>query len=145
MTENMLTRSFKSILFSAVLLIAPAVQAQYVQSDKIFVEGETIDIPLSGAESLTVTYRPGSKIAEKETILADNSMVTWKPKTAGIVALSTPDGPVQTVSVRFREYPFSGFVILILAAGILFGGAGFSAYKLFGKTSPDDLANRPDT
>ena len=81
-------------------------------------------------DSLLVTYRPNSGIAFQEVVPAGGTSATWTPSRAGVVALATPAGESQNVSVRFDRMPASGLTILTLAGIVLFGGAAFAMRSL---------------
>lgn len=136
------------VLFFALvgffLTVQPAA-AQYVAEDEVLVAGEPVTLTLPAADTLVITYRPGSNISRVEYVPVTGASYTWTPSEAGLVALATSEGPVQTVSVRFDEVPFAGLFILFAAGAILFGGATFASVKLFGKESPEMLTDRPDT
>lgn len=98
-------------------------------------------------DTLFVTYRPNSVVAQRDTIRVGGfNSVRWTPKRAGVVRLALPGGANQNVSVRFTEAPLSGLLILIGAGLILFGGAIFSMRALLSgeppRIMPEDL---PDT
>jgi hypothetical protein len=132
------------LLGIAMICTAPA-KAQYVEANEIFTAGQTINVSVTQADTLIITYRPGSNIAEIQTVAVSGNSYQWTPKEAGLVSLSTPGGPVQTVSVSFGGFPAQGLIVLIIAASILFGGALYASVNLFGKTSPGIITDRPDT
>ncbi len=119
--------------------------AQFAPEGESIVAGQTVTLNMEGADTLIITHRPGSNISRVEHVPVTEAEYSWTPATAGLVALSTPGGPVQTISVRFDRAPVAGLVILLLAAGILFGGAGFASFRLFGKQPGTTLTDRPDT
>ena len=133
-------------LFALALLAAAPAAAQYAATEQPVVAGDTLTLTLPAAvDTLTVTYRPGSNIKRVEHVAVSGGRHVWAPREGGLIALSTPGGPSQTVSVRFRRAPIGGLIILILAGGILFGGAAFASIKLFGKQPDTSLTDRPDT
>lgn len=134
-----------SALLVCMTVNTTGLKAQYIQDDEILTAGEMVIVSVPSADTLIVTYRPGSSISETETFPVAGGRFEWLPRQAGIASLSTPGGPSQTVSVRFSTFPFAGFIVLILAGGILFGGAILASISLFGKTSPELFASRPDT
>jgi hypothetical protein len=79
-------------------------------------------------DTLLATYRPSTSIAHVDTLVGAQQ---WTPTEAGVVALSTPGGDTQNVSVRFARTPLAGLAVLLVAGLILFGGAGFAFRKLF--------------
>ena len=115
-----------------VLLLARPAAAQYAaEGDDHFVGQPTrITLPAS-ADTLVVTYRPSTSIARVDRFPARGGAFSWTPTQAGVVALSTPGGQTQNVSVRFRETPAAGLFVLIGAGLVLFGGAAFAFRKLF--------------
>ncbi len=137
------------LLVSACILLllaaARPAQAQYVAEDEAIVAGEPVTLSLPAADTLVITYRPGSNISRVERVPVTDASHTWTPREAGLVALSTPGGALQTVSVRFDSTPVWGLFILVLAGGILFGGATWASVNLFGKASPEMMTDRPDT
>ncbi len=143
----MLIKNLFSVFCFVLLLTAtPAIaDAQYIPDEEIVVAGHTVTITVPGVEQFAIVYRPGSNISDTVRIQLKNATYRWTPREAGLVALVTPEGPVQTVSVRFDEYPFWGLFIMVGAGFILFGGAIYASIKLFGRETPDEVASRPDT
>lgn len=137
--------SISIILVTLGLLCAVPAQAQYVDANEIFTAEQPVNISVPQADTLIITYRPGSNIAETQIAAVSGDTYVWTPKEAGLVSLATPGGPVQTISVSFAGFPVQGFIVLIIAGGILFGGATYASINLFGKASPEDLTDRPDT
>ncbi len=136
------------LLWACVLLLFAAARpahAQYVAEGEAIVAGEPVTLSLPAADTLVITYRPGSNISEVERVPVAGAAYTWTPHEAGLVALATPDGPVQTVSVRFDRAPVWGLLILFVAGGILFGGAAWASANLFGKQPSETMTDRPDT
>lgn len=94
---------------------------------------------VEGAEVI-VTYRPNSEVAETHRVgRTDGSgRVRWTPAAAGIATIAAEAEEIEpislTVSVRFRQPPWLGIAILILAAMILFGGNGYSFAKTFARS-----------
>ncbi len=134
-----------SVFFLLTVAAVSTVKGQYIPKEEIIYANETVQITVPGAETLTIVYRPGSNISDTVRVSVEDRTYRWTPREAGIVALSTPDGAVQTVSVRFEDVPFWGYFILFGAGFILFGGAIYTSIKLFGKETPDEIASRPDT
>lgn len=98
-------------------------------------------------DTLFVTYRPNSVLAQSDTIrIGGFDSVKWTPRRAGVVRVALPGGTAQNVSVRFTEPPRSGLFVLIGAGLILFGGAIFSMRTLLRdgppRIMPEDM---PDT
>ncbi|MBD3161404.1 MAG: hypothetical protein GF346_04275 [Candidatus Eisenbacteria bacterium] len=96
------------------------------------------EVPIERAE-VTVTYRPNSEVAETHLLGRTDASgrVRWRPAAAGIATITAEAeeiDPVElTVSVRFREPPWLGIAMLILAAMILFGGNGYAFAKTFAR------------
>ena len=100
--------------------------------------------PAAGAQ-MSVTYRPGSRVAHTDVIgvSTDRGSLDWTPATAGIATLTATwteaDGIEQSastnVSVRFRKLPIDGIIIMIVAGLILIVGSGVRMYKVI--KSPD--------
>lgn len=102
--------------------------------------------PLAGAV-VTARYRPNSQTSFTETLPPTDrdGSVTWTPRDAGIVTLeartaAAGETPVATldVAVRFEQFPPSGLAIMIFAALVLFGGAGFGMAMLLRGPMPDE-------
>ena len=121
--------------------------AQYVDLAEKPHVGDPVTVTLGGADTLLVTYRPNSSIARLVRIPAEGRQtVVWTPAEAGVVALATPGGGQQNVSVRFDAPPLGGILVLLAAGTILFGGAVFAFVKLFQGPPPEsDPPVRPDT
>ena len=126
-------------LFLALVLAASA-DAQITTSPDVLVRGEPVAVTFAEpTDSLLVTYRPNSGIAFEEVVPASGTSATWTPSRAGVVALATPAGASQNVSVRFDRMPASGLTILVLAGLVLFGGATFAMRALLSEDAPPDL------
>jgi hypothetical protein len=85
--------------------------------------------PVAGAV-VSVTYRPNSNtVKSRELRPTDASGRTeWTVEDAGIVTLTatSPDGVSLgslNVAVRFGGMPASGLLVMVVAGGLLFGGA----------------------
>lgn len=118
-----------------VLLVHPAAAQYQFSTEKLYANQEvTVTVP-TPLDSLIVTYRPNSSIPIEDRLLTnEQGSAAWTPRYPGVVALATPDGPTQNVSVRFLTTPWSGVVVLTLAGVILFGGIVVSFRKLFSTT-----------
>lgn len=89
------------------------------------------------ANHVRVIWRPKSAIPDTVTVLeTGGTSFLWTPRRAGVATILTDTGIEQNVSVRYDTFPASGLLILILAGGVLFGGAGFALGKLLGAESP---------
>lgn len=97
--------------------------AQPIQGQPVRV---TLDTPTSDVK---VVWRPNSAIPDTVALSPEGTSFEWTPSRAGVATVVTPEGS-QNVSVRYSAYPASGIFILIIAATILFGGAGFAMGKL---------------
>lgn len=117
--------------------LAPCRAQEIAVPDAFPVRGETQILtvadadgrPVAGA-AVTATYRPNSRTAEsRELTPTDASGKTeWTPEDAGIVtlaAISSAGMPLASVNVavRFGGMPGSGLAVIVLAGGMLFGGA----------------------
>lgn len=98
-------------------------------------------------DTLFVTYRPNSVVAQIDTIrIGGFDAVKWTPHRAGVVQLATPGGGSRNVSVRFTELPLLGLGVLIGAGLILFGGAILSMRALLRGGEPLIMPeDMPDT
>ena len=133
----------------ALCLLATPGQAQSITlTPDLAVMGREATLHFGApVDTLFVTYRPNSVVAQRDTIrIGGFDSVKWTPRKAGVVQISLPGGVSQNVSVRFTEPPMSGLMILIAAGLILFGGAILSMRALLsgGKPliMPEDM---PDT
>ena len=91
------------------------------------------------AETVTVIWRPNSAIPDTIVVPVTGSEFEWTPMRSGVARfeVSGPGGTsAQNVSIRYDKYPGSGIFVLIVAAIILFGGAGFAMGKLLGGEMP---------
>ena len=115
-----------------VLLVHPAAAQYQFSTEELYATQEvTVTVP-TPSDTLIVTYRPNSSIPIEERIPTNaQGSAAWTPRYPGVVALSTPGGPTQNVSVRFLTTPWNGVAVLTLAGLILFGGIIFSFRKLF--------------
>lgn len=132
------------LVILAIVCATPA-RAQYVDANKIFTAGQPVSVSVPQADTLIITYRPGSNIADIQTVAVSGGMYQWTPTEAGLVSLATPGGAAQTVSVGFSGFPVQGLIVFIIAGSILFGGALYASVNLFGKSSPEAIIDRPDT
>ncbi len=97
----------------------------------------TLDSP---AETVTVVWRPNSAIPDTLVLPVSGTEFEWTPTRSGVArfVVTGPSGTTaQNVSVRYDKYPGTGIFVLIMAALILFGGAGFAMGKLMGGEMPD--------
>lgn len=138
-------RILKIVLFALFILWTQPASAQYANADSVLTVGQPITLTVSQADTLTFIYRPGSNISDTVHVPIVGNNYRWTPSEAGLVALTTPNGDTQDVSVRFDDVPLAGYIILFGAAFILLGGAIFASSKLFGKETPKEIAQRPDT
>ena len=122
------------------LALAAGADAQITTSPDVIVRGQPVAVTFAQpTDSLLVTYRPNSGIAFEEVVPASGATATWTPSRAGVVALATPGGASQNVSVRFDRTPLSGLIILILAGIVLFGGAAYAMRALLSEDASPDL------
>jgi hypothetical protein len=115
-----------------VLLVHPATAQYQFSTENLYANQEVMVTFPTPSDTLIVTYRPNSSIPIEDRIPTNAAgAAAWTPRYSGVVALATPGGPTQNVSVRFLTTPWSGVVVLTLAGLILFGGIIFSFRKLF--------------
>lgn len=95
----------------------------------------TLDVPTT---DVSVVWRPNSAIPDTVALDPTGTQFTWTPTRAGVATVVTPEAS-ENVSVRYSGFPASGILILILAGGILFGGAAFAMGKLLGDDPPAAL------
>lgn len=148
----------RSLLLLFAALLAPAAAAQFTLTPLPYEEVEeapeapiagrpvqvTLDSPVDRVE---VVWRPNSAVADTVALDAAGTSFVWRPTRAGVARIALISGEERTeqnVSVRFDSYPGSGIFVLIIAATILFGGAGFAMGKLLSDEVPP-MERRPDT
>lgn len=135
-------------LLAAVALSLPAT-AQIQFEPQPFQDGaEAPSAPMKGhpvritleepTEFIQVVWRPNSAIPDTVSLDPQGTSFLWTPTRAGVATVITSSG-TQNVSVRYDEFPGSGILVLVLAACILFGGAGFAMGKLLSGDTPPDL------
>ena len=127
----------------------PAAAADLVVDDDFPVVGRNQKVTLSGTEqpedlTLWVVYSPNSETQTEDEIGAFSStgVITWIPARFGIATLSvrTDDGEKiasENVAILFAETPVAGVLVMIFAALLLFGGAGFSLRSVLSSGVPD--------
>ncbi|MDX1420644.1 MAG: hypothetical protein R3181_11805 [Rubricoccaceae bacterium] len=147
-----------ALLLALALLLAPAAAAQFTITPLPYEEAEEPpDAPIQGrpvqitlerpVDRVEVVWRPNSAVPDTVALDATGTSFVWRPTRAGVarIALITAgERTEQNVSVRYDAYPAAGIFILIIAATILFGGAGFAMGKLLGEETPP-VERRPDT
>ena len=133
---------FSVVIFPALSWGAPEIAV----SDPFPLRGEPVTVTLenegagiAGAE-IQATYRPQSDVELQEVIGKTDAVgaITWTPRAAGLVTLggawAAESGETasasNTLSVRFGGVPPQGVAMMIIAALILFGGAGYSIARL---------------
>lgn len=124
------------VLFAAGGL-APCCAQQIRVSDAFPLRGVPQSVTVADAEgrpvaaaAVTVTYRPNSRTARRRELAPTDAAgrSEWTPENAGIVTLEatardgTPLAEVN-VAVRFGGMPPSGLAVIVIAGGLLFGGA----------------------
>ncbi|GAB5536574.1 MAG: hypothetical protein Rubg2KO_28230 [Rubricoccaceae bacterium] len=139
---------FALLLFAAAALSLPATAQIQFEPQPMEPNAEAPDAPVQGhpvriildepTESVQVVWRPNSAIPDTVSLDPEGTSFLWTPTRAGVATVIT-DGGTQNVSVRYDEFPGSGILVLVLAAGILFGGAGFAMGKLLSGDAPPAL------
>lgn len=125
-------RTLLTFLFLFSCLTPLSARAQLVADDAVATAGVPLQVHLpDAADTLHVTYRPGSRLAATEALPTHGrTTMTWTPPEAGLVRLSVAGGPAQNVAVRTAETPRSGVLVLLLAGSLLAGGAILTARNL---------------
>lgn len=130
----------KPLLFILLGVCSFSLYAQIdIQPEKPRVD-EAVQVTLAQpSDMLVVTYRPNSSVLRRDTLRSDAPAASfaWTPDRAGVVALSTKDAS-RNVSVRFRGFSWQGLLVMLIAAGILFGGAGFAFRMMFQDEEEDE-------
>lgn len=149
---------FRLLVWSGILLTPVAGQGRKLQiqgwvADRPYlVEGKATEIrggPEQGRlASLTVIYRPGSKVESKPesvTVTSDGT-ATWIPRAPGLAKLIAKIEPAgggepieheEIVSVRFETAISFGLFVMVAAGLILFGGAFLSIRALLRRPGPE--------
>lgn len=121
---------------SAQIQFAPQPVQPGAEAPSAPIQGQPILVTLDEpAESVQVVWRPKSAISDTVTLDTQGTSFMWTPTRAGVATVVTPNGS-QNISVRYDSFPGSGILVLVLAAVILFGGAGFSMGKLLSGDEP---------
>jgi hypothetical protein len=146
-------RLLPACLVAALLLLsfAPA-EARIRLNKETITSGEAVEILLdSAATQVTITYRPNSRLARTDTLRSEAGDIRfpWTPKRAGVVSISA-NGASKNISVRYNGLSVSGLIVMLVAFGMLFGGAAFSLRLLFKDQEEDgtldlDPGRLPDT
>lgn len=133
-----------TLLIAATLSFPAAAQIQF-EPQPTEPGGVVPDAPIQGhpvrvtldepSEFVQVVWRPNSAIPDTVTLDPQGTSFLWTPTRAGVATVVTSNGS-KNISVRYDSFPGSGLLVLVLAAAILFGGAGFAMGKLLGD---DDL------
>lgn len=136
------------VLLSLAVLAVPVAAQDVLQVEpELPVVAEPVRVTFSEpVDSVTVTYRPGSVTATSETFTPGAAEFTFTPSQAGVVSVRAGESS-QNLSVRFRDTPALGLLVMIGAGLILFGGAAISLRALLsdGHRIEVDPTLRPDT
>lgn len=132
-------------LLAAAALSLPATAQIRFEPQPMEAGAEAPDAPVQGhpvriildepTESVQVVWRPNSAIPDTVSLDPQGTSFMWTPTRAGVATVITSSGS-QNISVRYDEFPGSGILVLVLAAAILFGGAGFAMGKLLSGDEP---------
>lgn len=135
---------FALLLLAAALALPASAQIQF-EPQAPSPDAEAPDAPVKGSpvritldaptETVQVVWRPNSAIPDTVSLDPEGASFLWTPTRAGVATVIT-DGGSQNVSVRYDAFPGSGILVLVLAAAILFGGAGFAMGKLLNDDGP---------
>lgn len=132
------------LLLAAALALPAAAQIQFepqpaeagAEPPGAPVQGQPVRVTLDEpTEFVQVVWRPNSAIPDTVSLDPEGLSFLWTPSRAGVATVLTSNG-AQNVSVRYDSFPGSGILVLVLAACILFGGAGFAMGKLLGGDDP---------
>ncbi len=130
--------TFIPLAFIFSLALAPAITVEH----KFPTVGKTTTITLTTpADAITITYRPDAPTVEKHETLPTNGAneIQWQPLYAGVVKIQA-GAASKDISVQFDGLPISGILMMLIAALILFGGAGRFLYLLM-STPPEESEN----
>ena len=136
-----------TLLAVAALSLPATAQIQF-EPQPLEAGAEAPDAPVQGhpvrivleepTEFVQVVWRPNSAIPDTVSLDPQGTSFLWTPTRAGVATVITSAGS-QNVSVRYDQFPGSGILVLVLAACILFGGAGFAMGKLLSDDAPPAL------
>lgn len=135
---------------------APATELHLAESYPLRDRPVTVTVTRAGAPVagavVSVRYRPNSELAHVEALppTGPDGRVLWTPTDAGIATLEAPggqgEGPATlSVAVRFGAFPGLGVLVMVIAAILLFGGAGFGFYLLMGEPQGPPAHEPPST
>ncbi|MEL6616473.1 MAG: hypothetical protein AAFQ43_12095 [Bacteroidota bacterium] len=129
----------------AVALALPA-SAQITASTDAPVVGQPLTLTFGEpADTLTVTYRPGSVASTDDVIVLGGVTSTeWTPEAAGVVQVAVGEAS-QSLSVRYENAPASGLLVMVLAGLVLFGGAAFAMRSMMGGSTSEGHTFPMDT
>mgnify|MGYP006892259022 CR=1 FL=1 len=118
-------------LLLSIALALPA-RGQFLADNATVTVGKPVLVRIPpGAETLRVTYRPGSQRAATDVLPTHGRpAIVWAPVRTGLATLAVPDGPAQNVAIRPATMRSDGVAMLLLAGLILFGGAARAARDL---------------
>ena len=140
--------AFRASSLLLLLAATPALAQSIDMTPDLAVVGREATLRFGApVDTLFVTYRPNSVVAQHDTIrIGGFASVKWTPRRAGVVQLATPGGGNRNVSVRFTELPFVGLAVLLGAGLILCGGAVLSMRALLRGGEPLIMPeDMPDT
>lgn len=125
------------LALAAALVAVPGASAQITASPERLVVGQPTTLSFGApADTVVVTYRPGSRTSSVDTLAAAGaSTVSWTPRAAGLVQVGAA-GTRTTLSVRFARTPLSGLFVMLGAGLVLFGGAAFALRLLMREDEP---------
>lgn len=125
----------KALVLSVLVVLAQAAFGQISFSSEVITQGVPVTVSVEEpAEYLYVTYRPSSAVSLTDSVKSettDGYSFAWIPARAGVVSL-VAGVSTENVSVRYDGVSMPGILVMIFAALILFGGAGFSLKALLG-------------
>lgn len=119
--------------------------AELVAASPYPLRGEPVEIRLTGpggaplpGVAVSALYRPNSETAHTDELgpTGPDGTLTWTPADAGVVTLQAagegeaPPVAQTQVAVRFGSFPPVGLLVMVVAAVILFGGAGIGFWLL---------------
>jgi hypothetical protein len=108
-----------AILLALVALLSwPAHATAQIDLDReIIRSGDFVEIdPPMGADSMRMTYRPGTAFEKTATIATRGGPFVWEAELSGVYLLTADDGTERAVVVRFRHAPLAGMLVF---AGVL--------------------------
>lgn len=122
---TVLRLSLLGLLVTVACVAATPAHAQFIADGvDVTIEAPVLATLPHDADTLRITYRPGSQLATTEALPTHGQRtLAWTPVRTGLATLAVDAGPTQNVTIRPATFPLSGLIVLLCAGGFLAGGA----------------------